>query len=122
MSPTQVPVAGTAPHRPAAPSAGDALRAAVYAEFLYGFGAAPGLDLGAPTAYSRIRTASGTVYRQDFQRGVTFANVGASGVELDLDPPLYGLDGAPRDSLHLPARGAEILLRESRVTAPRRAS
>ena len=101
---------------------GDALRVAVYLEFLYGFGAAPGIDLGSPKAYSRINTAGGTVYRQDFERGATIANVGDNAVDLALEPPLYDLSNAKRTSIHLPAHSAEVLLSAPRVIAPRTAS
>jgi hypothetical protein len=101
---------------------GDALRVAVYLEFLYGFGAAPGIDLGAPKTYSRINTAGSTVYRQDFERGVTIANVGDSAVDLPLEPPLYDLGNARRTSIHLPAHSAEVLLSAPRIAGPRTAS
>jgi hypothetical protein len=101
---------------------GEALRIAVYLEFLYGFGAAPGIDLGAPKAYSRVPTAAGIVYRQDFERGVTLANIGDEPVDLVLESPLFDLDNASRRSVHLDAQSAEVLLNAPRVIAPRRAS
>lgn len=50
----------------------------LYTAFLYGHGApAPddawGTDLGRPLEYSR----QGTVYRQEFERGVALANIGS---------------------------------------------
>jgi hypothetical protein len=101
---------------------GDALRVAVYLEFLYGFGAAPGVDLGHPKTYRRVDTPTGAVYRQDFERGVTIANVGDEDVSVPLDPPLYELSNTKRASIHLPAHSAEILLYAPRITGPRAAS
>lgn len=122
MSLTQSHHAGTAYERPDAALSGEALRIAVYLEFLYGFGAAPGVDLGAPKAYSRVLTTEGSVYRQDFEHGVTIANIGDDAVDVILDPPLYDLDNTKRTSLRLPGHSAEVLRSTPRVTKPRRAS
>lgn len=122
MSLTQTYEAGPAHRQPGAVLAGDALRVAVYLEFLYGFGAAPGIDLGAPQTYSRVQTANGIVYRQDFERGVTLANLSGDVVELTLEPPLYDLANKKRTTVRLPGHSAEVLLSAPRVTAPRRTS
>lgn len=59
----------------------DEVHAAVYAEFMHGYGEVPGLDLGAPIAFTR----HGSVYQQEFERGVTVANVGPETVDFALD-------------------------------------
>jgi hypothetical protein len=122
MSVTQTKNAIPANQQAGSVLTGDALRVAVYLEFLYGFGAAPGIDLGAPKSYSRISTADSPVYRQDFERGATIANVGDSAVEVSLEPPLYDLSNVKRTSIRLPAHSAEVLLSAPRVTPPRTAS
>src|SRR5205085_12423076 len=86
-------------------SRADVLRAATYQGFLYGFGAAPGVDLGAPVRYLRV----GEVYRQEFERGVTLANSGDAPVAVDLGRPHLDAAGARRTRLTLPPRSAEVL-------------
>jgi hypothetical protein len=122
MTVTQTDSTTQAYTAPDAALADEHSRVAVYLEFLYGFGAAPGIDLGAPLAYSRIGTANGTVYRQEFERGVTIANIGNEAVEVALDPPLYDLRNAKQASIHLPGHSAEVLVSAPRVAAPRRPS
>jgi hypothetical protein len=95
--------------RTARPS-GTALQTAIYLEFLYGYGAAPGLDLGAPVEYTKVATPSGSVYRQTFERGVTIANLGDEATEVALERPYYDLSNTARTSLVLPPHSAEVLL------------
>jgi hypothetical protein len=89
------------------------IRAAIYAEFLHGFGGPSpsgewGLDLGNPTKY----TKRGTVYRQEFERGVTVANVGDGPARVTLGRAHRGLDGVLRTVVELPPRTADVLLAE----------
>jgi hypothetical protein len=82
------------------------LRAATFAEFLYGRGDAPGLDLGRSLGYTR----SGTVYRHEFERGVTLANVGTEPVDVALGRGYLDLDYVLRRYVVLPPHSAEVLL------------
>ena len=84
----------------------DELRAATYAEFLYGRGEVPGLDLGLPTSYTR----EGTVYRQEFERGLTLANVGSEPVDVSLGRGYLDLGYVLRRYVVLPPHSAQILL------------
>lgn len=122
MSTTQTHPAGSADRLSGSALTGDALRVAVYLEFLYGFGAAPGIDLGRPLNYGRVPTEKGTVYRQEFERGVTIANIGDDAADVTLESALYDLANVKRTSIHLPGHSAEVLISAPRVVAPRRAS
>lgn len=95
---------GPRPGRPV--PAADDLEAAVYREFLCGFGHAPGVDLGDPVHYAR----SGDVYRQRFERRLTLANVGGSSVEVELDGDYRDLEGSPCSRLTLAPRSGAVLL------------
>lgn len=83
------------------------LRAAVYAEFLYGYGSVPGLDLGAPIGYTR----AGSIYRQEFEHGITVANVGQETVDFHLGRGHLNLDRVLCRYVLLPARSAEVLIK-----------
>lgn len=108
----RIPAPRTTHGRPVHPSDG-ALQTAVYLEFLYGYGAAPGLDLGAPVAYGKVPTETGSVYRQTFQRGLTVANLGDEATELVLEHPYYDLSNNLRTTVVLAAHAAEVLLNEA---------
>jgi hypothetical protein len=90
-----------------APLAGDDLRSAAYQEFLYGFGIVPEADLGDPVRYSR----SGALFRQDFERGLTLANVGDAPAHVTLEAPHTDADGTVRTELTLAPGTAEVLRR-----------
>lgn len=90
-----------------APPTGDDLRSAAYLEFMYGFGIVPGADLGAPVRYSK----TGHVFRQDFEHGLTIANVGDAPARVTLDGPHTDADGAVRAAVTLAPRSAEVLRR-----------
>lgn len=90
----------------------ETLQTAIYLEFLYGYGAAPGLDLGAPVQYTKVPTNAGSVYRQTFERGLTVANLGDDAAEIVLERPYYDLANNPRTSIVLAAHSAEVLLNE----------
>ena len=92
------------PTRPAGTDAA-ALRAGVYQEFLYGVGAAPGLDLGRALRY----TKDGGVFRQEFELGLTLANAGDVPVEVVLDRAYDDAEGARRTRLTLFPHCAEVL-------------
>jgi hypothetical protein len=102
---THTPLPGPRPAKPTTPSP-EALREAVYREFVYGIGEAPGIDLGRPVAYTR----AGGVYRQRFERGLTLANIGSCPVEVDLDGGYRDLDGEPCARVTLAPRSATVLL------------
>ena len=91
----------------------DELRRQTYLGFLYSYGESPCLDLGAPLDFTR----TGTLYRQDFARGVTLANVGDEPVEVALDRGYLDLGYALCRSVTVPPRSAEILLALPRVKA-----
>ena len=82
------------------------LRKAVYAEFMYGYGQVPGVNLGAPLAY----TSSGPLHRQEFEGGVTLANTSDSPVDLYLGRGYLDLGNVLRRYVVLPPHSAEILL------------
>jgi hypothetical protein len=107
----RIPAPRTA--RPTVHLSGAALKTAIYLEFLYGYGAAPGLDLGSPIEYGKVSTEAGSVYRQSFQRGLTVANLGDEATELVLEHPYYDLSNTLRTSVVLPAHSAEVLLNEA---------
>ncbi len=88
--------------------------ARVYAAFFDGYGGpspcdAWGIDLGAPVRY----TKDGTVFRQEFERGLTLANIGDADVLVLLGRTYRDPDGVVRASVTVPARGAAVLLVES---------
>jgi hypothetical protein len=91
---------------------GSALHTAIYLEFLYGYGAAPGLDLGAPVEYTKVPTAAGAVYRQTFERGLTIANLGDEATEVELERPYYDLSNTRRTAVVLAPHSAEVLLND----------
>lgn len=92
------------------PPVGDRLETAIYLEFLYGYGAAPGVDLGCAKGYSKVDTGRpGNVYRQDFQRGLTIANLGAEAVRVDLGRPYRNRCEDVVTSVILPGHSAEVL-------------
>ncbi len=104
---TRIPAPRTA--RTTVLPTGDALQAATYLEFLYGYGAAPGLDLGSPVKYSKV---GASVYRQTFERGLTVANLGDEAAEVVLEHPYYALDGTVLDSVTLAPHSAKVLLHD----------
>jgi hypothetical protein len=85
------------------------LHTAAYFDFLYGFGAGPGIDLGAPVAYGRAPSSKGFVWRQTWEHGVTVANLGDEPDEIVLDHPYYDLDNVLRTRVTLPGHSVEVL-------------
>jgi hypothetical protein len=82
------------------------LREAVYAEFLYGRGDAPGVNLGRSIAYTR----TGSVYRHEFEGGVTLANVSDVPVDFYLGRGYLDLGYVLRRYVVIPPHSGEILL------------
>lgn len=89
--------------------ANDELHARMYLEFILGFNPAPGVDLGALGSYRRTPTASGVVFRQDYDQGVAIANLGDDDAEVILEHPYYDLTNKVRTAVWLPAHTAEVL-------------
>lgn len=83
-----------------------------YFEFLYGWGVAPGIDLGALGAYTKVPTATGSVFRQDFERGISLGNLGGEAAVVDLGQRYLDLTGKVHTSITVPARGVKILIRD----------
>lgn len=88
--------------------------ARVYAAFFDGYGGpspsdAWGIDLGVPIRY----TKDGTVFRQEFECGLTLANIGDADVLVLLGRTYRDFDGVVRTSVTVPARGAAVLLPET---------
>ena len=107
--PSPSPSPSPTPTPTPAPAVED-VRVGTYAEFLYGRGDAPGLDLGAAQHYTR----TGAVYRQQFERGATLANVGDVPVEVDLGGTYLDLDMVARRRVVLAPRSAEVLFSAGR--------
>jgi hypothetical protein len=85
----------------------DDVHSAVYAEFLYGYGQVPDLDLGAPLRYTR----TGSIYQQEFERGVTVANVGTEPVDLFLGRGHLDLNYVLCRYVLVPPHSARVLLK-----------
>lgn len=83
-----------------------------YLDFLYGFGAGPGVDLGAPREYRKVHTTHGSVYRQDFEHGVAFANFGDESTLIVLDYPYFDLGNDLRTSVTVAPHTVEVLLND----------
>jgi hypothetical protein len=82
------------------------VRAGTYAEFLYGYGAAPGVDLGHPRAFS---SPAPGVHQQLFERGLTVVNTTALPVLVRLSQPRVDLDDTLRTAVVLRPHSAEVL-------------
>ena len=83
-----------------------------YFEFLYGWGAGPGVDLGAVGSYTKIRTSSGSVYRQEFERGISLGNLGDEPAEVALEHRYLDLMGNVHTSVTIPARAVKVLIKD----------
>jgi hypothetical protein len=82
------------------------IRSATYAEFLYGYGASPDVDLGLPREFSQRFPG---VFQQRFDRGLTIANVGDEPVRVELPGPYTDLEGRVRYATVVGPRSAEVL-------------
>jgi hypothetical protein len=83
-----------------------------YLDFLYGFGAGPGVDVGAPRDYRKVPTTHGSVYRQDFEHGVAFANFGDETALVVLDYPYFDLTNELCTSVTVAPHTVEVLLND----------
>jgi hypothetical protein len=83
-----------------------------YFEFLYGWGVAPGVDLGALGEYSKVPTRTGCVYRQDFERGIGLGNVGDTAAVVNLEHPYLDLDGNVLTSVYLMGHSVKVLVND----------
>jgi hypothetical protein len=91
------------------------IRSATFAEFYYGYGAAPGVDLGLPRQFSQLRDG---VFQQRFEHGLTIANVGAHPVHVRLDASYSDLYGRVLRAVVVAPHSAEVLHALPRDTAP----
>lgn len=94
--------------QPASTKAG-AADALAYLDFFYGFGAGPGVDLGLPLAYAHVPTASGCVFREDFEHGIALANCGDAPAEVTLEQAYTDSTGCPRTHVRVAPRGVVVL-------------
>lgn len=91
----------------------DAWQAVAYMDFLYGFGAGPGLDLGGPREYGRIPSAGGCVYRQDYDEGVALCNFGDDTADVLLEHPYYDIDGTLQMGVGIAPHAVVVLRRRA---------
>jgi hypothetical protein len=82
------------------------IRSATYAEFLYGYGASRGVDLGLPLQFSRLAPG---VFQQRFDHGRTIANVGDRPVRIELPALHADLEGRVLTVAVIAPRSAEVL-------------
>jgi hypothetical protein len=85
-----------------------------YLDFLYGFGAGPEVDLGVPKKYSHVPTATGCVFREDFERGIALCNCGDAAAEVVLEQAYYDHDGTRHTSVGIPPHSVKVLFDELR--------
>ena len=90
------------------------IRSATFVEFCYGYGAAPGVDLGLPRRFSQLRAG---VFQQRFEHGLTIANVGEHPVHVRLDAPHSDLHGRVLRAVVVAPHSAEVLQALPRDTA-----
>jgi hypothetical protein len=83
-----------------------------YFEFLYGWGVAPGVDLGNLGEYTKIPTAHGCVYRQNFERGIGLGNLGDNAALVTLEHPYLDLDGNLVTSVTIPGHTVKVLVND----------
>jgi hypothetical protein len=83
-----------------------------YFEFLYGFGVSPEVDLGALGAYTKV-PVRGTVYRQDFERGIGIGNLGDHAAVVTLERPYLDLDGNVLTSVCIPGHTVKVLVNDN---------
>ncbi len=99
------------------------IRSATYAEFLYGYGTSPGLDLGMPRQFSQ---PSPGVFQQRFDRGLTIANVRDEPMRVELAGAYSDLEGRVLRVTVVAPHSAEVLralpISGEPVIAPRRSS
>src|ERR1700734_2017776 len=104
----KMPILATRPKRNRTRSAAD-MNPAAYFEFLFGWGVAPGVDLGALGAYTKVPTRTGCVYRQNFERGIGLGNLGDTPAVVTLEHPYLDMDGNVVTSVYLPGHSVRAL-------------
>ncbi len=90
---------------------GGQLEVSAYFEFLYGWGVAPGVDLGALGAYSKVDTA-GTVFRQDYERGIGIGNLGDDVAIVTLEHPYIDMNGKVVTTVTVPGHSVKVLVND----------
>jgi hypothetical protein len=88
------------------------IEAVAYFEFLYGWGVAPGVDLGAMGSYGKIPTDSGSVYRQNYARGIGLGNLGDDAAVVVLERPYLDMTGKVVTSVTIPGHSIKILVND----------
>lgn len=83
-----------------------------YFEFLYGWNVAPGVDLGNLGDYTKIPTADGCVYRQDYDRGIGLGNLGDAAAVVTLEHPYLDMDGNRVTSVTIPGHSVKVLVND----------
>jgi|GEM_PF-5249130 len=106
MTTCPVPAVNT-DFRPTDDTTSEQIRSATYAEFLYGYGAAPHVDLGPPRQFSQLQPG---VFQQRFERGRTIANVGDGPAAVELPTAHVDLEGRTLRVTVVAPRSAEVLL------------
>lgn len=83
-----------------------------YFEFLYGFGVASEVDLGDMGAYTRLATAGGSVWKQDYERGIGLGNLGDDAATVTLEHPYLDLAGNVVTSVTIPGHSVKVLVND----------
>jgi hypothetical protein len=87
----------------------DSADAVAYLDFFYGFGAGRDVDLGLPLAYTHIPTATGCVFREDFEKGIALANCGDKPAQVTLEQPYTDSTGQPRTKVRVAPHTVVVL-------------
>ena len=90
---------------------GGQLEVSAYFEFLYGWGVAPGVDLGALGAYSKVDIA-GAVFRQDYERGIGIGNLGDDTAIVTLEHPYFEMNGKVVTTVTVPGHSVKVLVND----------
>jgi hypothetical protein len=80
-----------------------------YFEFLFGFGVAPEVDLGHMGAYTKV---FGSVWKQDYERGIGLGNLGDDAAIVNLDHPYLDLAGNVVTSVTIPGHTVKVLVND----------
>ncbi len=91
---------------------GGQLEVSAYFEFLYGWGVAPGVDLGPVGAYSKVPTSTGNVYRQDYERGIGLGNLGDDTAIVTLEHPYVDMNGKVVSVVTIPGHSVKVLVND----------
>lgn len=80
-----------------------------YFEFLFGFGVAPEVDLGHMGDYTKV---SGSVWKQDYERGIGIGNLGDSPATVSLDHAYLDLAGNLVTFVTIPGHTVKVLVND----------